>query len=568
MPEQKAQLIEKLTGVYASKRSYYTELKEKIAEISKRNSQLEIINELAQEFNISLPKDCLDNTAKKIFDQAGQIFYLKRIIILTLKGGRLFASYCHPLDERCRRGKEISRSAGKTLWESITGERQLVWFRDSGSEDDYLTGLGLEVAVISPLITQNKIYGLFIVGSDRQTTYDPLDLAFLQQLANQLAIYLQDGALFAEVNRAKSEWEATFKAVRDSIVLLDRELQILRVNLAALQFCGLPEDEILGKKYCDIFCTVKGNCSDCSIKEALETGETATTQRQLEDGRVLEMYAYPAFQQIRDLGVVVYLKDITERLKMQVQLLQAARLAALGEMAAGVAHELNTPLAVIIGDAQLLMRGLPETDRRYKILEDIKACGLRCKRIVRGLLTFSRQEQYVFEPLSLNSVVDEALKLVSYHIETDNIEMVLDLSEDLPPIEGNAQQLEQVIVNLLLNAKQSFEKKTEGRRIVVQTGFDEERNQVFVKVIDNGKGVPQQIITKIFDPFFTSKGGGGTGLGLSVSLGIVQKHGGTIAVESEPGKGSTFTVYLPPSPTPTDGGSENGGGRKETADGE
>lgn len=109
MPEQKAQLIEKLTGVYASKRSYYTELKEKIAEISKRNSQLEIINELAQEFNISLPKDCLDNTAKKIFDQAGQIFYLKRIIILTLKGGRLFASYCHPL---MNAAEEVKRFPG------------------------------------------------------------------------------------------------------------------------------------------------------------------------------------------------------------------------------------------------------------------------------------------------------------------------------------------------------------------------------------------------------------------------------------------------------------------------
>lgn len=563
MPEHKAQLIEKLTGVYASKRSYYTELKEKIAEITKRNSQLEIINDLAQEFNINLPKDCLNNTVKKIFDRAGQIFYLKRIIILTLKGDRLVVSYCHPLDECCRKGEEISRSVGNGLWKSIALGRQLVWLRDNGFEDTYLTGLGLEVAVISPLITQNKIYGLFIVGSDRQTTYDPLDLAFLQQLANQLAIYLQDGALFAEVNRAKSEWEATFKAVRDIIIVVDRELHVLRVNLAATQFCGLSEEKILGKKYCDVFCTLKDKCFECNIKEALETGETSNSQRQLDDGRVMELFAYPAFQQIRDLGVVIYVRDITERLKMQVQLLQAARLAALGEMAAGVAHELNTPLAVIIGDAQLLMRSLPETDQKYKILNDIKSCGLRCKRIVRGLLTFSRQEQYVFQTLSLNSVVDEAMKLVSYYIETDNIEIILDLSEDLPPIEGNSQQLEQVLVNLLLNARQSFDKiARKERRIVVQTGFNEERNQAFIKVIDNGRGIPQQIITRIFDPFFTSKGeGNGTGLGLSVSLGIVQKHGGTIAVESEPGKGSTFTVYLPPSQNNVEDG--NGGeGRK------
>lgn len=550
MPEQKTQLIEKLTGVYSSKRNYYVELKEKVNELSKRNAQLEIINQLAQEFNITLPRDYLDKTIKKIYESVRQILYLSRVAILTPYGENLLVNYCHISDGNCNKGIEITPDDGETLWKAMNSNSQIVWQRSADTEDGFLLNQGLEVAVINPLVTQNKVYGLFVVGSDRSITYDPLDLAFFQQLANQIAIYLQDGALFSEVNRAKLEWEATFKAVRDIIIMVDPKLNILRVNQAAVEFSGIAEPELHGKKYCDVFCTAKEPCSECSFYEALETREMINFQRQLSDGRVMEVYGYPACQGQKNLGLVIYIKDITERLKMQVQLLQTARLAALGEMAAGVAHELNTPLAVIIGDAQLLLRSTPHNEQKYKILKDIEICGQRCKRIVRGLLTFSRQEQYVFQLLNVNDVVKEALSLVSYHIEKDKIRLSLELNEQLPHVEGNSQQLEQVIVNLLLNAKQSFDEDEEEQeqRIIVKTGLDQERNQVFIKVADNGPGIPQEMITKIFDPFFTSKGESkGTGLGLSVSLGIVQKHGGTIAVESEPGKGAEFTVYLPPS---------------------
>lgn len=549
-------MIEKLTGVYTSKHSYYVELKDKIAELSKRNFQLEIINELAQEFNISLPKEYLNKTVKKIYERVQDIFYVKQVAILTVREQKIRISYCYPTDGICYEGIDITSEEGKELWDAIANRKQIVWNKEEGAEDNFLSRMGFDVAVLNPLLTQNKTYGIFMVGSDQTTKYDPLDLTFLQQLANQIAIYFQDGALFAEVNRAKLEWEATVKAVRDVIVVIDRDLRILRVNQAALDFCGLSEEEVIGEKYCDIICTLNNNdqecCEECVFYEALETGNSINTQRQLDDGRVLEMYGYPATQENRSMGVFVYLIDITERLKMQVQLMQAARLAALGEMAAGVAHELNTPLAVIIGDAQLLIRNTPQDDHKYKILEDIKTCGLRCKRIVRGLLTFSRQEQYVFEPVCLNEVVKEALKLVSYSIETEKIQIQQRLCAQIPVVGGNAQQLEQVVVNLLLNARQSFPKEDHGEHfITVTTGFNQERNQVFIKVSDNGQGIPQDTLTKIFDPFFTSKGSSkGTGLGLSVSLGIVQKHGGTIVVESEPDKGAIFTVYLPPSHEP------------------
>jgi two-component system NtrC family sensor kinase len=261
----------------------------------------------------------------------------------------------------------------------------------------------------------------------------------------------------------------------------------------------------------------------------------------------MEIYAYPSNYEQSEPGVVIYVRDITERLKMQVQILKTARLAGLGEMSAGVAHELNTPLAVILGDIQLLMRELPDDDQKRSLFNDIKTCSLRCKQIVQGLLAFSRQEQFAFYPVAINEVVGDAMKLVAYQIETDNIRIDLDCADQIPPIEGNAQQLEQVLINLLLNAKQSFEGTGGMRLIGVQTGFDHGRNQVFVKVSDTGQGISQENLPQIFDPFFTSKAvGKGTGLGLSVSLGIIQTHDGAIGAESEPGRGSLFTVYLPP----------------------
>jgi two-component system NtrC family sensor kinase len=565
MPEQKIQLIEKLTGVYASKKSYYAELKEKISEITKRNSQLEILNDLARQISINTP---LDQLIINISARVKQIIPFDRVSLCTFRDGKLYLNCHYPKDEiyYARRyyqkeeiyytGMEIPPDAGRAMWYASNNTQQLVWEQGSDMEDLHLERLGLRVAVISPMCAQERVLGLFVVAGLQEINYDPADLTFLQQLANQLTIYLQDRELFAEVTRAKIEWENTFKAVKDLILVVDRETQILRVNLATLQHSGLAEEAIIGRKCCEVICSSPVPCNHCAVCEALRTGETASSQRQFDDGRVMEFYAYPSKTEQSEPGVVICVRDITERLKMQAQLLKTARLAALGEMSAGVAHELNTPLAVIIGDIQLLLRDLPEDSQKQGLTEDIKTCALRCKQIVHGLLTFSRQEQYVFYPIVLKDVVQEAMKLVAYQIETDNIKIDIDCADELPQIEGNAQQLEQVLVNLLLNAKQSFE-GIGGRRLIgLQTGFDHDRNQVFVKVSDTGQGIRRENLTQIFDPFFTSKGvGRGTGLGLSVSLGIIQSHGGTIGVESDPGNGSTFTVYLPPIET-CDVGSE------------
>ncbi|MDH7577066.1 MAG: GAF domain-containing protein, partial [Bacillota bacterium] len=335
---QKTQLIEKLTGVYAAKRNYYAELKEKISEITKRNLQLEILSELARQISINTP---LEEIVRNVSTSLEEVLPFDRVSLCTFREGKLFLNRFYPTDGICSPEMEVPPEEGRALWHVSENPRQLVWQREGEIEDLHLARLGIQVAVISPLFAQKRVFGLFVVASYKKPSYDPTDLSFLQQLANQLAIYLQDRELFAEVTRAKLEWEATFKAVRDLIVVVDQEKRILRANLAALQFSGLSEEEIIGKKCCEVICSASDPCCpECALSKTLESKETAHSQRLLEDGRVMELYAYPAFQEPAlheeegDLWAVIYIKDVTEGIKMQAQLLRAARLAALGEMAA------------------------------------------------------------------------------------------------------------------------------------------------------------------------------------------------------------------------------------------
>jgi len=203
-----------------------------------------------------------------------------------------------------------------------------------------------------------------------------------------------------------------------------------------------------------------------------------------------------------------------------------------------------------VGNSQLLLRETDPSSPHYQLIKDIKNCGMRCQRIIQNLLTFSRQEEYTFEEVDLNKVVESALGLLAYQIEKSNIELVLKLAPKLPPLLGNAQGLEQIIINLLLNAKDAIESKAqlggmeEKGRIVIETRASDK--VVAVHVRDNGCGIDDEDLPHVFNPFFTTKRvGRGTGLGLSVSLGIAQSHGGVIDVESVAGKGSTFSLILP-----------------------
>lgn len=226
----------------------------------------------------------------------------------------------------------------------------------------------------------------------------------------------------------------------------------------------------------------------------------------------------------------------------QAQLVQSAKMAAFGQLGAGIAHEVKNPLAGILGCAQLSLRKVEPGTPLEKNLQLIEKETRRCKSIIENLLSFARQERAVMSPIDINPVVRDAVAICGHQLTMEQIQVREELADNLPQVHGNANQLQQVVLNLIMNAQQAME----GRPGAVTVSTHVEQGEVQIVVADDGPGIPPEVVTKLFEPFFTTKPGGkGTGLGLSVSFGIIKDHGGEVMVDGGAGHGATFTISLP-----------------------
>jgi two-component system NtrC family sensor kinase len=239
------------------------------------------------------------------------------------------------------------------------------------------------------------------------------------------------------------------------------------------------------------------------------------------------------------------LRERDEELKNQtnLKLMRSEKLAALGRMAAGIAHEINNPLTGVLMYAYILLENMPRDSQERQDMEIIINETNRCREIIRDLLDFSRENVPEKKPVDINESVDKAISIIDKKLYFEKIEIVRDYSGSLPGVLADRNQLQQVFINLFLNAVEAM---PDGGRLLITTLPGDDYRSVIIKIADTGSGIPAENIDKIFDPFFTTKEvGKGTGLGLAVTYGIIQKHGGQIAVESEPGRGTAFTIKLP-----------------------
>jgi len=256
--------------------------------------------------------------------------------------------------------------------------------------------------------------------------------------------------------------------------------------------------------------------------------------------------------------VVISARDVTELKRLEEQLIQAEKLAAMGQMLAGVAHELNNPLTAILGVTELLRdsEGVQENTKRQ--LELTHRQARRAARIVQNLLEFSRPAAPQKKPLDVNTLIERTLQLQDHSLRRNNIHVDFQLQSDLSTVIGDANQLIQVFLNLISNAEQAIREVRETGRIQIRIGRI--GGHISVTVQDDGVGVAQEALPKLFDPFYTTKRpGGGTGLGLSICMSIVREHGGSIDVETLPAGGSAFTVYLPVAPAELSGAALDAG---------
>lgn len=542
-------LLEQLTGVDSSKLNYYVELKKRNQEVLKQNSRLNILHQLARDINIDMS---IADIIERTFSRLPPTLPCDFLGLVAVRNGGLFLKAMMPRDTYRIEDFPAHSPSVRVIREKRAGIFTLSPEDLSHMRVDPSVAEPLRSLAIAPMFKRDEVIGALFVASSAVEAYDETDLSFVEHLADQLSISIQNARLYKQVSRAKDEWESTFKAVTDPIFLVDTDYNVLLHNGRLPAEMQSFWDQAVSRK---CFAKLHGRtapCPECPIQEVQRSGQPVYQRLQTGSGLVLDLSYYPVLTETKELSAVtIILKDVTEKIKMEGQLVQSAKLAALGEMAAGVAHELNSPMTVIIGTAQLVARELQEagTPEWVADLDDIINSGLRCKRIIQNLLTFSRQDQQPATEIDLNEEARRVLGMIKYQINRSQITIVEHLAADLPPVTANGPQIQQVLTNFLINARDALLEVERGEKIIeVATGMKLARGRSWavLSVTDNGIGIPAENLSKIFTPFYTSKEATkGTGLGLSVSLGIAESHNGTIDVASKPGQGSTFSLFLP-----------------------
>ncbi len=360
------------------------------------------------------------------------------------------------------------------------------------------------------------------------------------------------------------------ESIRDGIVVLNKEGRITDWNRAMEERYGAPANEVRGLPILVVLPTLRAEGFDKILprilgecKEvALEGFQYETRDRKLVTVNIKGSPLRTATGEV--IGAVLTLEDVTERIQLERIARQSEKMAAVGTLAAGIAHEINNPIGIITSRVELMLMEAREQGLAATVMKDLQVLGKhagRVAKITQGLLSFSRQAPWKLAPVDVNQVVEEALLLVEKQLAKEGITLKKDLASNLPKIQGSTNHLEQVVVNLLANAREampnggtlrvltairrgSFVDNPAGEDPIGGRSSISEQAKVEIQVGDTGPGIPSEVFPRIFDPFFTTKQHG-SGLGLSVSYGIVQEHGGAIRVESRPGEGSTFIVQLP-----------------------
>ncbi|GBD97129.1 MAG TPA: PAS domain-containing protein [Nitrospirae bacterium] len=349
--------------------------------------------------------------------------------------------------------------------------------------------------------------------------------------------------LFKQIYRSQKWWQHIIDAITDYLFVINQDCRILRTNKAFANLFGKEPADIIMKPYYELF-GLEAPHEWCVMPKGKDGYCPRSLEREL-NNVVYLISCFPIYFDEHE-AVVYILKDITETRRLKDQVYHLDKLSSLGTLTSGVAHEINNPLTGIIGYTEmLLMKNGDETTRKY--LQNIYDSAIRCKRIVENMLTFSRQTPSQIGVEDINDIIDKTIELHEYWLKSTNIEIIRNYAE-VPSVAVDRQQMQQVILNLLINAEHAIAEADRRGRIEFETAYDDNSKQTVITVSDNGKGIPQEILPKIFDPFFTTKPvNKGTGLGLSIAHGIIAEQGGTIEAKSVPGEGTSFIIRLSPS---------------------
>ena len=447
------------------------------------------------------------------------------------------------------RGRTIHSDDAGLLVRS-TGREHLELIRNSGTEPtEIVQGFQAAAAAAVPLRSHGTVIGTLLITDPREGMFVPEDIRLLSTLATHAAVVIANARFFEMVRRAKDQWETAFDALSEGIAVVDDEGRVRRANRALASLLGMPLQNVIGTPLAGALLG-KSNALH-ELLAATRRGERPAplVARSEPLRRALRVNVARIPGAATEHSIVVMVEDVTEQQALETQLVQSEKLAAVGQLVSGVAHELNNPLTSIAGLSEFLLeqKELGKKDRGH--LQVIQEQAERAGRIVRNLLTFARKGSAERVPVDLNDVIRRTLSLTAYDLKLKDISVERELSGALPEVFGDRHGLQQVVLNLVTNAAQAVAEnpRERPREITVSTWFD---GQVHLRVADTGPGIPDEVVQSVFTPFFTTKEPGkGTGLGLSITYSIVESHGGQIVLEPRgPRGGAAFRVDLPPAP--------------------
>ncbi|VAV83865.1 hypothetical protein MNBD_DELTA01-1565 [hydrothermal vent metagenome] len=361
----------------------------------------------------------------------------------------------------------------------------------------------------------------------------------------------EHNAIQEALKASEGKLNAILQAIGDFIIMIDKDMRILWANDAVTSAFGF---DIIGMNCYAALFSREDACmnGDCPVKGAFEDQLSHSAEIDVEVFGEAKSFECSANVAMRDadgapLAVIEVCKDITEYKRTEQALIQNAKLASLGELGAGIAHELNSPLAGILSLSELMLGRMESTDPNYVFVEKIKDATVRSKNIIMDLMSYSRPGAEKWRPISVNEALCSVLSLFVSELKTFRVKIEEDYATDLPEVMGNKGQLMEVFLNIIKNAKDVF---VGNGNIKIKTSCLKVDGGEFVQVeiSDDGPGIPEDVIGKIFDPFYTTKekgGGMNIGLGLSISKGIVEAHDGTVKVDSTPGVGTRFRLLFP-----------------------
>jgi two-component system NtrC family sensor kinase len=450
---------------------------------------------------------------------------------------------------------ECLRNAQPIRWGDPAAGPQIL------SEAEKVLGVKPKSYLCAPLRSGDVPIGVLDLFNKRGGAFTPYDQELISLLATSMADAVYNKRLIQQmkvvnldlkVNReellnSRNTLRALFDNIPASLYIVDRAYALRAINRSRARRAQSRPRLLVGRCCYEALFRRISPCPECLVADTFQNGHSTARAVRLADAggeaKEWEIGTYPILDAVGQVDqVILFEEDVTERRHLEANLAQSEKLAAVGQLAAGVAHEINNPLTAVIANAQLMQRSMPPDSDLQESVDLILVAGSRAAQVVRNLLDFARKEQYRFDRTDINETIRKTLELVQHEVVSRSIVMTFAPDPELPRVMASGDHLQGVWLNLVLNAFDALD----GLPGEIRISTRRREREVQVVIEDTGKGISPENLTRIFEPFFTTKlPGQGTGLGLSVCHQIIKQHNGQILADSELGRGTRFTILLP-----------------------